>query len=117
MDKVELRASVNREAGEPPYYGLASSDCPGSGITPICCIMIGGSRYGGYLKAVFISTEPRPRGSTVRLSQTLRGRGLLLAQSAPHGKQKPQTPNRDSSLPLPRLPTLRPKRSGEPLRA
>ena len=26
-------------------------------------------------------------GSTVRLSQTPRGRGLLLAQSAPHGKQ------------------------------
>jgi transposase len=51
-------------------------------------------------------------GSTVRLSQTPRERGLLLAQSAPHGKQKPQTPNRDSSLSLLGLPTVCAKGSG-----
>src|SRR5215207_6617419 len=48
-------------------------------------------------------------GSTVRLSQTPRERGLSLAQSAPHGKTKAQTPDRDSSLSLRRLPPLRQK--------
>jgi hypothetical protein len=52
----------------------------------------------------------------VRLSQTPREGGLLLAQSAPHGK-KAQTPNRDSSLPLLTLPTVRRKRSGKSPRA
>ncbi len=56
-------------------------------------------------------------GSTVRLSQTLRERGLLLAQSAPHGKTKAQTPNRNSSLSLQRLPPLRQKRTRKSQRA
>jgi hypothetical protein len=53
-------------------------------------------------------------GSTVRLSQTPRERGLSLAQSAPHGKRMPQTPNTDSSLSLHRLPPLRDEGSEQP---
>ena len=63
--------------------------------------------YPGQLRLV-CKTIYSP-GSTVRLSQTPRERGLLLAQSAPHGKTKAQTPDGDSSLSLRRLPPLRQK--------
>src|SRR5215207_9015800 len=62
-------------------------------------------------------TPYRSWGSTVRLSQTPRERGLSLAQSAPHGKQNRQTPDGDSSLSLRRLPPLRPKGNPKPHRA
>jgi DNA-binding NarL/FixJ family response regulator len=65
---------------------------------------------------LFISVST-VKGSMVRLSQTLKERGLSLAQSAPHGKNKPQSPNTDSSLSLHRLPPLRHNSGREPHRA